>query len=203
MDDYSFFGPSLPHEVRAMIPLLTKIEQPQFRKAIQIAVEHLKGVPISDQQFHQISKVVNLSKQTFALVFTGVYYILRAAVRSKAKTEVVQSLLTELRIPEPFIADLVKVVQTSRATLESAVAARRLRLPRIENLYWRVDITISTTSLSRVMKPTISFSVTLDDGTIKTFEVPTQQFHLLRYNIAKLLKDIDELEKHPILKVDV
>jgi hypothetical protein len=78
------------------------------------------------------------------------------------------------------------------------------------------------------MKPVILMQMTLSDGTTHTFEVSHEKFHELRhlllvqeqysinvsifwlahrafltvrYNVARVLKDIEEIEKHPILKI--
>eukprot|EP01102_Stenamoeba_stenopodia_P015789 TRINITY_DN5439_c0_g1_i1.p1 TRINITY_DN5439_c0_g1~~TRINITY_DN5439_c0_g1_i1.p1 ORF type:complete len:204 (+),score=45.33 TRINITY_DN5439_c0_g1_i1:185-796(+) len=203
MDDITFFGPSVPQQVRALIPLLDKVSQQQFRKALQVAVEYLKGAEISDRQFEQLSKTLSLPKDIFAAVFTGLYYIIRAAIRNKSKIDVFQNLLKELNIPQAFAADLVKVLQTSRAALEAAVLGNKISLPTLDKLTWRVDVVISTSSMSRVMKPRIVLSMVLSDGNIKTFEISIEKFHELRFNVSKLLKDVEELERQPILKIDV
>lgn len=44
--------------------------------------------------------------------------------------------------------------------------------------------------------------VTTSDGRIKTFELSIEKFHELRYNVAKVLKDMEDLEQIPILKID-
>ncbi len=44
--------------------------------------------------------------------------------------------------------------------------------------------------------------VTLSDGSIKTFELPVEKFHEIRYNVAKVLKDMEDLDQIPILKLD-
>ena len=41
----------------------------------------------------------------------------------------------------------------------------------------------------------------LSDGRVKTFEVSVEQFHKLRYNVAKVLRDMQELERHPIMRI--
>jgi hypothetical protein len=51
-----------------------------------------------------------------------------------------------------------------------AVSGRKgdVRFPTLADLRWRVDVTISTSSLNRVLKPTLLFQLTLSDGTITT-----------------------------------
>ena len=43
--------------------------------------------------------------------------------------------------------------------------------------------------------------MTLSDGSIKTFEVPMDRFSELRYNVAKVLQEMTQLERHPVLKL--
>jgi hypothetical protein len=41
----------------------------------------------------------------------------------------------------------------------------------------------------------------LNDGSIKTFEVSIEQFNQLRYSVAKVLHEIQTVERHPIIKL--
>eukprot|EP01035_Chromulina_nebulosa_P019950 gene19950-25916_t len=43
--------------------------------------------------------------------------------------------------------------------------------------------------------------IILSDGRIKTFDVSIDQFNQLRYAVAKLLYDIQSLERHPIMRI--
>lgn len=43
--------------------------------------------------------------------------------------------------------------------------------------------------------------MTLSDGRVWTFEVPQDKFHELRYSVAKVLQDMEQLDKLPILKI--
>jgi hypothetical protein len=64
--------------------------------------------------------------------------------------------------------------------VEKSAYTRRIRLPQLDTLKWRVDVTISTGSLLRVMKPVLMLQLTLTDGTTATFEVSQDRFHQLR-----------------------
>ena len=43
--------------------------------------------------------------------------------------------------------------------------------------------------------------MTLSSGQIKTFEIPVSSFHSLRYNVAKVLREMEEVERHPIMRL--
>ena len=55
--------------------------------------------------------------------------------------------------------------------------------------------------MSRVLKPKLLMEMTTSDGKIRQFEVSQDKFHELRYNIAKVLKDMEDIEQIPILKL--
>lgn len=65
-----------------------------------------------------------------------------------------------------------------------------------------MDVVISSSFLSRAITPVVLMEVTSSDGRIKTFELSIEKFHELRYNVAKVLKDMEDLEQIPILKID-
>ena len=43
--------------------------------------------------------------------------------------------------------------------------------------------------------------MTLSDGNIKTFIISVEQFNQLRYGVAKVLQDMQMIERHPIMKI--
>ncbi|KAH8073424.1 hypothetical protein JL721_2716 [Aureococcus anophagefferens] len=66
---------------------------------------------------------------------------------------------------------------------------------------WRVDVSISTSSLDKIMKPSVMVELSLSDGSIKTFEMDVDQFQKLRYDTARLLRQMQEIERHPIMRI--
>jgi len=203
MDDVTFFGPSVPQEVRRMIPLFEKIDQTQFRKAAQCAVEHLNGNPKTAQQFSKLSQTTGLSVENFGVLFTGLYLTIRAALRAKTKIDQLDNTLTELHFPDAFRADLLKILQPpTRTTIETASFNNGIKLPQFVKLTWRIDVTISTSAMLRVMKPSILVQLTRSDGQIRTFEMTIEKFHDFRFQVAKVLKAIEDIEKSPILKIE-
>ena len=66
---------------------------------------------------------------------------------------------------------------------------------------WRVDVSISTSSLIRTLEPTVLIKLKLSDGRKIAFEMNIKKFHMLRYNIATILKEIDDVENRQIFKI--
>jgi len=92
---------------------------------------------------------------------------------------------------------------TRREVMSATVADDRISLPSIVNVRWRVDVTISSTQLSRVFKPAVLLQLTLSDGRVHDFECSIDKFHELRYAIAKSLKHAQDLQQHPTLTRDI
>ncbi|KAG9478440.1 hypothetical protein GDO78_013455 [Eleutherodactylus coqui] len=98
--------------------------------------------------------------------------------------------------------DFANIVYGSRRpVLEDAAIKQGIRLPTVEDMRWRVDVAISSSSLSRALQPSILMQMKLSNGESHRFEVPVAKFQELRYNIALLLKEMNDLEKKNILKI--
>ena len=91
-------------------------------------------------------------------------------------------------------------VPTVKGGVKGAVATNQgPRTPGVKGvglkeLRWRVDVTISTSSMERVLKPAILLEMTLTDGRILTFLVPPHRLNEFRYNVARVLKEIHTLQ---------
>lgn len=134
-------------------------------------------------------------------MISAVYDMIKTALRMKVHTTILASNLKTMSLPEPAAAAIVEAVSHQRVQLENAAVARRVRLPTLQSLRWRVDVCISSGLLSRVMRPSIMMQLITSKGDIKTFEVSIEQFNQLRYSAAKVLHDMHMLDRHPIMRV--
>ncbi|NXE19076.1 COMD5 protein, partial [Ardeotis kori] len=163
-----------------------------------------------------IAESTDLSEEQLAFLISGMYTLLREALRlplstfkqevrpyiSAYKTLIYFVFLFSLRIPEDFIVDFSSVVFGNRRPASQGTALiQRSRLPTIQDFKWRVDVAISTSSLARALQPSILMMMKLSDGTAHRFEVPVAKFQELRYNVALILKEMNDLEKRSILKI--
>jgi COMM domain containing 5 len=210
----TFFGNSwmaVPDEVRAVVPILHREEMSVdiVRACMQQVVAYLKDNAIfSGAQGHEAYKkfqkslVGSSSGDDINTVVTAIYSILVAAISSKEQTVTITDDLKRMHIPAQVVDDVGQVVNKSRAALEESALRDRIKFPNLSKFRWRIDVIISSGSLSRVMRPTIMMEMTLSDGCIRTFEVSVQQFNQLRFGAAKMLKDMQTLERHPVMRIE-
>ena len=52
-----------------------------------------------------------------------------------------------------------------------------------------------------MLRPSVMMQLTLSSGRVVAFEVPLEQFHQLRYSVAKVLKGMAELRQHPVMRI--
>ena len=136
------------------------------------------------------------------LLFTGLLCIVGGAVRSKTHTSLVVEHLKSMNVPEFVAEDIGQAMVKSRLPLEKIAFSNREGFPRLRSFRWRVDVSISSGSLSRAMVPTLLFQMTLSSGKIYTFGLSIQEFNQLRYGVAKMLRDMAALERHPVMRVE-
>jgi len=220
MDVVTFLGPRVPLEVKKVMPLFQKLSEEIMLKVYTFVVEYFMNDLNSDPKVESSSQnekeellltryenlrvETALDRQTLSVLFTGLYYLVKSAIRTQpfTKLDALQKDMQELKLPAWLSQQLLKTIKSSQSLFETSLLNNRVRLCTLEDVKWRVDVTISTHSLSRVLKPSILMEITTSNGDIKTFEMSTEKFYELRYNTAKILKEMQDVEKLPILKLN-
>eukprot|EP00466_Bigelowiella_natans_P019196 jgi/Bigna1/52081/estExt_Genewise1Plus.C_50118 len=196
-----FIDRSSVKQIRTMCRALSEEKLPlkHYKKTVAHSIHALTEGSISPE----VAEALALSTPA-KNAFLGNVLILRTAVRQNIEEKVFGNDVGKM-MPEPFANVLTAAYRNRRAVLQSVMKneSKALALPTLDAMKWRVDVTISTTSLSRVFRPTVILRLTLSDGKVRTFEVNADKFNELRYNVAKLLKLTLDLENHPMLIRDL
>ena len=66
---------------------------------------------------------------------------------------------------------------------------------------WRLDVIISTSSINRTLEPSIIVQMHLSNGKKISFEMSLANFSLLRFNVALVLKEMDDILNRQIFKL--
>ncbi|XP_029463448.1 COMM domain-containing protein 5 isoform X2 [Rhinatrema bivittatum] len=153
-DRPSFLGTRVPPTVETMAQYLRELDKDTFRKVLKAVVSALEGKDCRES-VKMISETSALSEEQLSFIISGMYTLLREALRlptSALKQEVFKEDLKDLRIPEDFIVDFVSLVFGNRRPVFEAVAQKQeTRLPRLEDFRWRVDVAISTRLFSYIL----------------------------------------------------
>lgn len=195
----TFFGSAIPDDVIQFVPLLhtEAASTDVVRTCIANVIEHIRAgtrISVSANTYVEQSEVAGY-------LHSGLFTILRSAISSKVNTTRIVADLKRMNVPAQVADDIGHAFLESRAQLEASALRHRIRFPKLDKLRWRIDVVISSGSLSRVMRPSILMQLILSDGSIQTFVVELAQFHALRYGVAKLLREMQTIERHPIMRV--
>jgi hypothetical protein len=156
VDGSTFFSPAIPEEVKAAVPYFHKFPGPLLKGLISKILEYI----LNRESFtFDPASIADVSQDEVALVATGIYIVVRTAVRNKVKISVIKESLLSMNFPKDFTEDLCKAISRSRAAVEAVAVAKRIQFNKLEKLKWRIDVVISTGVLSRVMRPNILFQV--------------------------------------------
>ncbi|XP_051810191.1 COMM domain-containing protein 5 isoform X1 [Acanthochromis polyacanthus] len=204
--DPSFLGGRIPPEIESMSKNLKDVDQELFRKILKAVVSALEGKDCREVM-KSIAESSVIPQERLSHIIAGMHRVLSEAIRIPTpllKQELLNPgiIVSVIRIPEDFITDFCSVVfGNRRAVLEAAASQKDPQLPTVADFKWRVDVAISTSSLARALQPSVLMQMKLSDGSFHRFEVPVSKFQDLRYNVASILKEMNDLEKRSILKI--
>lgn len=202
--DSSFLGGRIPPEIESMSKNLKDLDQDTFRKLLKAVVAALEGKDSRDA-LKSVAENCGVPPEKLSLIIAAMYRLLSEALRispASLRQESFKEDLRDLKVPEEFISDFYTVVfGNRRAVLEAAATQSDPRLPSLQEFKWRVDVAISTGSLSRALQPSVQMQLRLSDGSVQQFQVPVSKFQELRYNVALILKEMNDLEKRSIFKI--
>uniref|UniRef100_A0A3Q2ZWT3 COMM domain-containing protein 5 n=1 Tax=Kryptolebias marmoratus TaxID=37003 RepID=A0A3Q2ZWT3_KRYMA len=201
--DTSFLGGRIPPEIESMSRNLKDVDQELFRKLLKAVVGALEGKDCRDI-LRSAAETSLIPQERLSHIIAGMHKLLsESCLRFLSQTlKSLFGLSFVIRIPEDFITDFSSVVfGNRRAALEAASSQKDPHLPTLEDFKWRVDVSISTSSLARALQPSVLTQMKLSDGSFHRFEVPVSKFQELRYNVALILKEMNDLEKRSILKI--
>jgi hypothetical protein len=161
------------------------------REALQLAYSRATG--------ETLSSATDASTSAIASFFER---ILRRLVLSGSEDAEKSSALSAVGLDVVIITDILSVLKRGKTALLEAFSKDNPRFAQyITNMRWRIDVTISSSSLNRVMRPSILMELTLNDGSVELFDVPLEEFHILRYSCAKALSAMGAIESHPVLRI--
>mmetsp|Transcript_15633 Transcript_15633/g.35796 ORF Transcript_15633/g.35796 Transcript_15633/m.35796 type:complete len:263 (-) Transcript_15633:28-816(-) len=186
-----FWGPSVPPEIASLPSLIEESGRDHFRASLGLSVHHLSGKDVEEEDLEEVGQAL----------FQGTTKGLLCAIRSKAEEEKILQDLQSLSLSPEVSKDFVQALTRARTRILSGPQLSGPSFPVLDDMRWRVDVTISTTSLSRVMRPAILMQWTLSDGSIETFEMSVEKLQDLRYDVAKCLQGLKDLENTQLFRL--
>ena len=201
-----FYGFQVPPEIKSFFKIKKafKLEKNEWKDILTFVNQYLVEQDFNQDRFEEIVDGIPLTEEEMKGVVSAMITVARSVFRNpNMRQEHFEEDLRSLKFPEASIGILLKMLfGANRAVIDASVVESRVSLPRFLALKWRVDVTISNTMLQRALTPTILCELLLKNGKSNLFEMSIDKFHELRYNVALVLKEMEELElQHKALKI--
>lgn len=198
----SFIGAQTPKEVAYLCKNIKSIMVADFEKLVKGNVATI-GKETSHEEFFKLMN--NVEKDLVQKFYPGISLIIRKSLRQSDKNLSKQKFVSDLKdlgIVGDYRDVLVKAIfGVERAWLREQRPTSYF--PTMQDLRWRVDVAISTTTLNRSLEPSVLFDLKTSTGENHTFEVSKEKFHVLRYAVAEALNNIQQLQKRSVFKMDI
>ena len=174
-----------------------------IQPVLEEVLSYVLGAAPTAEASTRLGSATKLDATAVGALFTGLDWIIRTCVRSSLKSKALHAELTDCRVHPPFVEPILAAIERGRAQLapsqltdldDAAALRARLDAPTLDDLRWRLDVIISSSSLQVVLRPQLTLQCTLSDGTIHAFHVTKQQLSELRFVAARCLKEMDDVE---------
>ncbi|MGH0180846.1 UNVERIFIED_CONTAM: hypothetical protein FKN15_005235 [Acipenser sinensis] len=189
-DRTGFLGARIPSEVEVMTKHLKDLDKEMFRKILKAVVSALEGKDCRES-VTAITEHGNLSEEQLSYIIAGMYTLLKEALRLPASS---------LKQEEVSISYNTKHCRYNQKHCDSQPPLSNRRIAE-EFIADFASVIFGSSSLARALQPSILMQMKLTDGNAHRFEVPVSKFQELRYNVALILKEMNDLEKRSVLKI--
>ncbi|XP_071855764.1 COMM domain-containing protein 5 [Bombus fervidus] len=193
------FQTQLLYALGNKIKVLPDLRKIFLRPLIQIAVKAINQEYIEEGILDRISQKYNIPEETVDEYYSVIFTILKihlGTLSQNIKPAEFKQILEELKLSSECIDDLSIVVYgQKRPELISGLIQKTKFYPHLIACKWRIDITISSSILNRVLEPHIIMEWTFSNGKRQIFELSLPKFHQLRHAIATILVDMQKVEK--------
>lgn len=187
-----FLGLEMPYELRIALRTMPTLES--IEPILEAVLAEIMDRPEAAEASKRLQRSLSLDSATLGALFTGVHWLVRTCMRSSLKPKALAAELADCKVHAPFVEPLLQTVEQGRSLKAAGQGSKGASLPTLDSLRWRLDVTISTSSLHRVLRPQLTMQCALSDGSEHAFHISKQRFNELRYTAAKLLKDMEDVE---------
>jgi len=184
----TFLGRRPPPEIKNLSEILPSVPEIIFKQVLKFVVEYMKGTEVTSENWQRlVQKASSTKEEDVCALFAGLLFVLKTAVRDGVEDTVFSSDLPQLA----FSSEQTGLLLNAKKGLKAVIVQQSdevLTCPRLDSMDYRIDVKITTSEMDRVLKPTVLMRLVDDKGDIRTFEINPEQFHKLRYSVARVLK---------------
>ncbi|EFA11877.1 COMM domain-containing protein 5-like Protein [Tribolium castaneum] len=182
------------NEIPKTVALATSQCPPECLNNILKVALSINQSPTQDRLkvIEKISNDFDLPKEK-TIEILGVYLaIIRTFVASTDKE--FNAKLKELGFSNEFIEEL-PLINNRTKVMDTILSSRRGEFNKLVSLKWRIDISLTNSALVKKLPTSVILCLQLKNGRKYTINLNIKTFHKLRFNVALIMKEINQLNK--------
>ncbi|XP_014236607.1 COMM domain-containing protein 5-like [Trichogramma pretiosum] len=183
---------------------LSLLKQVYVRPLLQLAVKAIKQDYVDEGALEILSESFEISQAIVDEWYAAILTIVTLHLRSPSitiKPPEFKQCLEELKFSPECIQDIFSVVTgAKRPELMFGLHSRIQFLPHVVACKWRIDITISSSSMSKVMEPCIIMEWILSNNYTYVFELSVPCFYKLKNTVIESLTELKKLESYKVVQ---
>jgi|SaaInlStandDraft_6_1057023.scaffolds.fasta_scaffold17477_2 hypothetical protein len=213
MDEFggSFLGSSLPEEVKALSKLLRSDPPVVDDGALRAIMKHALSISVGGavqskeaalERYNKLKRLCqndSLTVDILELCVSAFSSIFKAALRSGTPLEQVYGVCQDAKLPEPVAKGIVQLLKLAKKDMnmqDKQSSGHDNMLPSLTSVRWRVAASISTNTVNRSLRSVVHMELKNSSNDVERFEMSAESFHMLRYNVARALKAMDDGISH-------
>ncbi|CAG9762339.1 unnamed protein product [Ceutorhynchus assimilis] len=173
---------------KATISFVTEFPNELTGKIVKMALASMQPTPQPLlKPLEKLSLEKNIPKEQLYDLLSIYIAIIKQFIRTSDKDFI--SNLVEIGFPNEFVEGL-PFVNNRKELVDTFFAPHYAFFQNVSSIKWRIDISLFNSSLLNKTPPNIILSIKLKNGKLHTIELNPKAFHMMRFNIALILKEM-------------
>jgi hypothetical protein len=213
--ELNLFSGQTPTSVKSLPKLLELIDESVFEQIIDLCKQYFRQKQISNKSYLNLKNSIvssnRLDANNFDLLINATLSLAINCLRvyKSIDSKVIENeLINKIHLQTNYCQIFVNQLFADNRVVNHFYNNRQ-QLYRLRSIEWRIDVSIANSRLSRIMEPLIVFQFCLIiDNSIDcykeervVFESKLSNFHKLRFIVANLLKEFNQLEHKNLNKI--
>eukprot|EP00761_Pharyngomonas_kirbyi_P007845 gb/GECH01007856.1/.p1 GENE.gb/GECH01007856.1/~~gb/GECH01007856.1/.p1 ORF type:complete len:203 (+),score=31.12 gb/GECH01007856.1/:1-609(+) len=188
-----------PEWLLAAITSMSKLTSVRTKVLALQIIKYYLGNPLDYSKIDKLTSVVEYERSEVKGILAALDFIVTNAVRFNVKYDVLVDELQQLGMPRESSVSVSRSYIKNKDKLKTVLDQQTLKLPRLENLKWRVDYTVASSMLKEVNSPSVQLQMQIQDplnkqATNEHFSVSAEKFNALIHELRAARKIMNEVE---------
>mmetsp|Transcript_34589 Transcript_34589/g.86916 ORF Transcript_34589/g.86916 Transcript_34589/m.86916 type:complete len:174 (-) Transcript_34589:27-548(-) len=151
-------------------------------------VREILGAELNYAKVLKLTEASNMDISDLKACIAVLNFVFSNAAKYDAEVSVIGDELQQLGLPKEHASAIVGSYSANRGDLRAAFLARRLQLPKLKKIDWRVDYVLGSSTLKEVNEPSVQLRI--DCTALDSDVVTPHAFEMTYGKLGVLLQEL-------------